>query len=51
MYRQGTVTVCDIFDNPPMLKIRFRTGAASRCNSGSTKMMRLIAALALQNFL
>jgi hypothetical protein len=38
-----------------MLNIRFGavgagTGAASRCGTGSTKMMRLLAAPALQNW-
>jgi hypothetical protein len=43
--KQELVAICDIFDNPPMLNNRFGVvavgaGAASRCSSGSAKMMR-----------
>jgi hypothetical protein len=46
-----TVTVCDIFDNPPMFNFRFGAGAARaggvlRYGSGSIKMMQLLAAQA-----
>jgi hypothetical protein len=48
-----TVTVCDIFSNPPVFVIMFGAGAvgvgaASRYNSGSgsTETMQLLAALA-----
>jgi hypothetical protein len=47
--------VCDIFENLPILNIRFgaeavgtRAGSASRCDYGSTKTMRLLAAPAPQ---
>jgi hypothetical protein len=37
-----TVTVSDIFNNPPTKKTKFRAvGATSRYGSGSTKMIRL----------
>jgi hypothetical protein len=39
-----TVLVSDILDNPPLLNIKFRAGAGSRCGFGSTKIMRLLAA-------
>jgi hypothetical protein len=41
-----TVTVCDIFSNPPMFVFKFEAGAASRYGSFSTKKMRLLAARA-----
>jgi hypothetical protein len=46
-----TVTVCDNLSNPPVFIIKFGAGAASRYGSGSTKMMRLHAALAPQHCL
>jgi hypothetical protein len=56
--RNCYAVVCDIFDNLPMLNIRFgagavgpRAGAASRCDSSSTKTMRLLAAPAPQHCL
>jgi hypothetical protein len=50
-----TVIVCDIFNIPPRLNIRFGAGAVtvgapSRCGSGSTKMMQLLAVLAPRPF-
>jgi hypothetical protein len=47
-----TVIVCDIFINPPVFNLNFgdgAAGAASNYGSGSTKMMRLLAAPALQH--
>jgi hypothetical protein len=50
---KNCVTVCDIFQNPPWLNIKFwaGAGATSRCGSGSTNTMRLLAALTLQHWL
>jgi hypothetical protein len=50
MGRQETVVACDNFDNPPLLDIRFGTGAIGAiephrvCGTHSIKMMRLLAA-------
>jgi hypothetical protein len=47
-----TVIVCDIFINPPGFNLNFgdgAAGAASHYGSGSTKMMRLLAAPAPQH--
>jgi hypothetical protein len=43
------VIVCDIFINPPVFNLNFGDGAASNFGSGSTKMMRLLAAPDLQH--
>jgi hypothetical protein len=36
-----TVIIYDIFNNPPMLNIKFGAGAASHYGSGSSKIMQL----------
>jgi hypothetical protein len=49
VYDNSITTVCDIFNNTPVLNIKYEAGAASRYGSCSTKMMRLLAAPAPQH--
>jgi hypothetical protein len=51
MEKQKTGALCNIFNNQLILKIEFGAiGAALHYGSGSTKMMRLLAASALQHW-